>query len=190
MLQKNNLQGHNQAFLELLYSSWVKAHYNWRLDCFKFNSEATIPNLAGPHMADRATNPSYEGLLQYMSGTTPRNEGWLQCKPGLPGPINSPEPTDGVPSRMGQGSRWHHCSQWKTPNVQWQDHFASKRRAITYSPPCSQGWTNRPWAKGWVTPDRKPRGLKSEVLGQSAYSHKARYHAVITTWLHDPHPQL
>ena len=29
--------------------------------CFHFSSGATIPNPAGPHVADRGTTPRYEG---------------------------------------------------------------------------------------------------------------------------------
>ena len=62
---------------------------------------ANIPNQAGPRVADRGEAFRYGGKL--------RN------KPGLPGRISSPGPTDDDPTRTGRVDRRHCRLQWISP---------------------------------------------------------------------------
>ena len=90
--------------------------------CFHFNSGATIPSPASPHVMDR--------------GTTPRDEGKLRYKPGLPGRISNPGPAGGVPNRTGWGSRWR-CCPHEIPQMSNDGITMRVRGALKPPAPCA-----------------------------------------------------
>ena len=93
----NNLENFEMAEI---FGKWLR-YMGPGIGYLEFGSGATIPNQAGPRVADR--------------GEAFRYGGQLRNKPDLPGRISSPGPTGDDPTRTGRVGRRHCHPQRKSP---------------------------------------------------------------------------